>query len=918
MSLASLFAKTIVKASDNVFDAQKVNTQIKAPVARINEAVPFTNNDQVEYAQKVVRSLITGESPKFSNKEKSIDPDGAIYNSLDEMLVGQLPELRYARYYKVADKDVELEEADQAVVEYYKDIISAKKEARLLSETAIQTAAENVVKNIKTLPEYKRFVTARLPKKVGVEDEPITKITNRDVAEQEFLKDSIETDYVYRATDIGADREYDLRFPFPAEISTHVGGDMGQANFMAIQKIFGEDARDMVLSDAQFVTAADADGFPIKKRIIPEKSLNKFFAMRQAFTRMGWNPTELDLDKDTFDDIARTLQLNEVEEMAMLRSATSFNNVVMNKGRVNIKNPLDLKDQGWTPDEFNADPQQWVKAISDQTGFSVEEILDDPAYIDLRSEIRGSSAFVQDLINGNTINFLTDSLEGLRNAQLSLKIKDWLESYGFDSIRYTNAFEPSVPEGSGYSYVLFQPEQFKSATAVRFDPTDPRFTAAEGGFIGMVKKFFDSNQEVQQPKTRTIAKGDTLSKISKETGVSVSDLVKLNNIENPDFIRAGDTLILKEETKSQAQRQPSRREIKDVMQRGKPDRSVKTFEDNVLREEPKRSDFKQLSGIRAAAVRRTKAEPTESRSLTTKSRQRPTRERTEVPASLLTSTPVKTFVTGLFSSPVLKEDFLRIDEYKALKDLAKGAIERGRSGLSYRDYNKEAGSRIGYKMETPTEIATDPFQALKFTLGKAEIVRDGDKVVVADEFDFSGDDNISKQSFLDKVKFLADRTGQYFSDDISAYGLAHSIGEVFNPEGSGPSFRIGLGSAKDLGISDEQFTGLPTLEDYNSRYAGRIKERMAKGGKIDKKKMACNKPRRTPSHPKKSHVVKACEGGKEKIIRFGEQGAKTAGKPKAGESKRMKAKRKSFKARHARNIKRGKMSAAYWADKVKW
>ena len=96
------------------------------------------------------------------------------------------------------------------------------------------------------------------------------------------------------------------------------------------------------------------------------------------------------------------------------------------------------------------------------------------------------------------------------------------------------------------------------------------------------------------------------------------------------------------------------------------------------------------------------------------------------------------------------------------------------------------------------------------------------------------------------------------------------------------------------------------------------REAKAKGGKIDKKKMACNSPKRTPGHPKKSHVVKACESGKEKIIRFGEQGAKTAGKPKAGESARMKAKRKSFKARHAKNIKRGKMSAAYWADKVKW
>ena len=87
---------------------------------------------------------------------------------------------------------------------------------------------------------------------------------------------------------------------------------------------------------------------------------------------------------------------------------------------------------------------------------------------------------------------------------------------------------------------------------------------------------------------------------------------------------------------------------------------------------------------------------------------------------------------------------------------------------------------------------------------------------------------------------------------------------------------------------------------------------------VSKKKMACNKPRRTPGHAKKSHVVKACEGGKEKVIRFGEQGASTAGKPKAGESARMKAKRKSFKARHGKNIAKGKMSAAFWADKVKW
>ena len=79
-----------------------------------------------------------------------------------------------------------------------------------------------------------------------------------------------------------------------------------------------------------------------------------------------------------------------------------------------------------------------------------------------------------------------------------------------------------------------------------------------------------------------------------------------------------------------------------------------------------------------------------------------------------------------------------------------------------------------------------------------------------------------------------------------------------------------------------------------------------------------NKPKRTPNHPKKSHVVVAKEGSKIKTIRYGEQGASTAGKPKSGESARMKAKRKSFKARHGKNIAKGKMSAAYWSSREKW
>jgi hypothetical protein len=87
------------------------------------------------------------------------------------------------------------------------------------------------------------------------------------------------------------------------------------------------------------------------------------------------------------------------------------------------------------------------------------------------------------------------------------------------------------------------------------------------------------------------------------------------------------------------------------------------------------------------------------------------------------------------------------------------------------------------------------------------------------------------------------------------------------------------------------------------------------GDKI--RKLRPNQPARTPNHPTKSHMVLAKSGGDEKLIRFGQQGV--SGSPKkSGESESYKNRRESFKARHASNIAKGKMSAAYWADKVKW
>ncbi len=108
-------------------------------------------------------------------------------------------------------------------------------------------------------------------------------------------------------------------------------------------------------------------------------------------------------------------------------------------------------------------------------------------------------------------------------------------------------------------------------------------------------------------------------------------------------------------------------------------------------------------------------------------------------------------------------------------------------------------------------------------------------------------------------------------------------------------------------------------EDSIDNVVDELYERYAE--KVSKDKMKCNSPKRTPSHPTKKAIVKACGDGlpKEgKVIRFGDQNMTTAGAPKKGEGDKQKARRKSFKARHGKNIAKGKKSAAYWANSFLW
>ena len=167
-------------------------------------------------------------------------------------------------------------------------------------------------------------------------------------------------------------------------------------------------------------------------------------------------------------------------------------------------------------------------------------------------------------------------------------------------------------------------------------------------------------------------------------------------------------------------------------------------------------------------------------------------------------------------------------------------------------------------------------------------------------------DNWTKQKWRTKSGKKSSETGERYLPEAAIESLSDS-----------EYSRTSAKKRADTAAGKQHSKQPDKIADKTKRY------RSKKGGKADGRLKRAgvsgyNKPKRTPNHPTKSHIVVAKSGSTIKTIRFGQQGAKTAGKPKAGESSKMKKKRKSFKARHAKNIAKGVLSAAYWANRVKW
>tara|TARA_B100001939_G_scaffold265163_1_gene232430 strand:- start:92 stop:2818 length:2727 start_codon:yes stop_codon:yes gene_type:complete len=904
-ALTKIITKGIVAGADNLFDEAKVAEKIKTTAEKLeadlylNPEVDVDDVDLEEYVEKYAKyySNNGGNSridPELEDMVLDKDPDYEIAGKIEKMVDADLQGSTYNVYKSQFNSLDEAEdfdpEVDRSLYNYLSARLSKAENNRLLSEAGREKVLTRTIATLKGMPEYKNLRES-MPdfddlstqmKKLPAQ------LENREKALEDFLADSVEKRPQYRGVSSLQDTEWDARFWMTNEIGPHVG-TLGQANYFGLKALvddnefgkhmalfsmgiegnkFGETferagiyikpedfnkiydltlqvnsylddfLRDLELdpNDLKSYTklsiaeTGEIDDFVPKAEEVVQKDVKGkvMFRSRGKQPLTGWEEIVeavatqyLGMEKGntTRDNL---LLEHEVKAVAKLLGqmrgwgdnvyGSNVRPATIQKGYVNVKNPLKIGNDGvWKIETlFNAGDlleesiwdnggiDMFLDAMAVQLNTSRESISKSIPFKKLNEKAQMLSRESKDIEVSSIPQFEQSQALSMEIAGLHQEFRKFVESYGFDSIQYINQVEPSfTTDADNYSYILFKPEQWKAVSARRFDPNDKRFGAAEGGVIGFFSRLMSDQDEVQRPTSRVVQRGDTLEKISRETGVSVNDLQKFNNIEDPNRIAVGQSI---------------------------------RFEPPV--------------------------------------------EKNQVVSNLAS-------YLNPFASDKTERDYdTRV--VGELKKAAKNAISSGRMNIEYEDYR---GANVRGQASNPKQRAKDSFirraalgqlnptEEAAFSVGGAQILVEDGKVFATDIYDFS-------EIPFDKVK------------DVYS-GARYLAGKI-----PGKEFRskILLGTTEEFGL----------------------REGRAKGGKIDKKKMKCNKPKRTPNHPKKSHVVKACKDGKEKIIRFGEQGAKTAGKPKAGESKRMKAKRKSFKARHRKNIKRGNMSAAYWADKVKW
>ena len=427
--------------------------------------------------------------------EEEVDPDG----SVNAYINAALEDLKM-NHTKVHGENLEPVEEDvvsgmNKVVDYFAAIIKDDPIGDELTDAGLRKAARYQVAKLLNDSEDLNSIEDLITTLPGINTiktpDEIISVDKRSLNFEEFLKDSKETDLVYRGTSSFGNTDAEISFTFPRELGTHVGSS-GQAHFIAA------------------------------KAVDEQKAINEF----SVSALQGEPLSRTEVDAFFVDQMKREGAQKPVS---------------ITRGYVSVKNPLVLEDDmgAWSVTDIllnNRNRNSFLEAIKEQSTLkkgSLEELkglqrrADLLIDLKLETEAEELSYLYPDVYKELTNKFKYE----IENARLTKNMQGWLKRQGFDSVKYRNTVEASFEGESDYSYILFDPQQFKTVES-SFNVKDRRQTYSEGGAV-------NSHQ---------IEAGETLSGIANKYGTTVESLVALNNIEDANRIYAKDVLTLRPST----------------------------------------------------------------------------------------------------------------------------------------------------------------------------------------------------------------------------------------------------------------------------------------------------------------------------------------------------------------------------------
>lgn len=509
--LSGFLSEKVNDVTSNMFKPETIN---KATDEIKQTVVPALQALKMEAGE--IDSIVTSKVEKIVNNEPV--PDYPTFSAVEDLKINkalaQALKPMITKKVSLIDDTVDSSEFND---EMYKPLVKYtsmrllrnKTNADVFTKEGITKAAKNsLARIVKSNPETKEMfkeISGNLPdtfdpKTIPASVDPVF----REGKLQEMLQDSVVKTRVYRGVSAMLDTDKEIGFSVPREMGVHVG-TVGQANFI-VAKALSSKANKMSMTSRR------------DRGQSPRASMQEY--------------------QDFFDD--QYNRINKANETLSEDGESVAPNIAIMSGYVNLKNPLTIYEDYGLWDAGNMLLRNFDRTKNYiESGLGRDLSKEESSKLEsLQLEVFRSRKFSDDeLVESLIENANEDYIElkvRFSEAKIDKQFQKFLKGLGFDGIKYSNQNETSLMDESSFSYILFDPEQFKNVNSVEFDTNNPRDMFYGGGRL--------TYSEGSEVGSYIVKQGDTLTAIAKKHGTTIEMLSEINSIKNPNDISVDDVL----------------------------------------------------------------------------------------------------------------------------------------------------------------------------------------------------------------------------------------------------------------------------------------------------------------------------------------------------------------------------------------